>query len=91
MWRPQKQNKLPILIQILLPTQFIVIDVTDLGICLLQMSNFINVNISILGFIQILKEEIIDQFYQDWKTIKPIASKTEKKIFILSKEFSCAL
>ena len=54
-----------ILIQILLPTQFIVIDVTDLGICLLQMSNFINVNISILGFIQILKEEIIDQFYQD--------------------------
>lgn len=55
------------------------------------MSNFINVNISILGFIQILKEEIIDQFYQDWKTIKPIASKTEKKIFILSKEFSCAL
>lgn len=65
MWRPQKQNKLPILIQILLPTQFIVIDVTDLGICLLQMSNFINVNISILGFIQILKEEIIDQFYQD--------------------------
>lgn len=65
MWRPQKQNKLPILIHILLPTQFIVIDVTDLGICLLQMSNFINVNISILGFIQILKEEIIDQFYQD--------------------------
>ena len=65
MWRPQKQNKLPILIQILLLTQFIVIDVTDLGICLLQMSNFINVNISILGFIQILKEEIIDQFYQD--------------------------
>lgn len=36
---------------------------TDLGICLLQMSNFTNVNISILGFIQILKEEIIDQLY----------------------------
>ena len=36
---------------------------TDLGICLLQMSNFINVTISILGFIHILKEKIIDQFY----------------------------
>ena len=63
---------------------------TDLGICLLQMSNFINVTTSILGFIHILKEKIIDQFYQDWKTIKLTASKTENKIFILSKEFSFA-